>query len=109
MCLQSVAIPDLTNIYIKRTHNLDFAKAKAMVEELAKGLQHSLAASYQWDGNSLRFKRRGASGSIDVGERSVEVQVELGVVLVPVKGKIESAIHEGFNRVLDEAGDNRPA
>lgn len=95
----------MANIHIKRKHNLSHSEAKVRVEELAKDLKNKLGASYQWDGDSLRFQRAGASGSISIGEQVVEVNVKIGLVLAPMKGMIECSIHEGFDVVLAESSD----
>ena len=93
----------MANIHIKRKHNLNRADARIKVEELAKTLQGQLGTDYHWDGDCLCFKRTGASGVIDVSrEGMVEVDVKLGLVLRPMKGRIESSIHEGFDAALAE-------
>ena len=58
----------MSNIHIKRSHKLPRDVARARVEEIARDLKKKLDANYAWKGDSLQFKRTGASGSIDVGE-----------------------------------------
>ena len=101
----------MANIQIKRKHNLDRSEARVKVEEFAEALQHKLGATYRWDGDRLRFERTGASGYIDVSrEGEVEVDVQLGLVLRPMKGMLESSINAGFDTVLaDASGDSKPA
>lgn len=91
----------MANIHIKRKHDLNRTAARAKVEELARSLQEKLGTNYHWDGDCLRFKRTGASGFIDVSrEGEVEVDVNLGLVLRPMKGMIETSINEGFDSAL---------
>ncbi len=79
-------------IHIKREHGLTREQARAKVEELAQNLHDELKVKHTWDGDVLRFKRTGATGAVGVGETSVEVKIKLGMVLVPMKAKIERAI-----------------
>ena len=99
----------MANIHIRRKHNLDNTEAKARVEEIAKDLKGKLGASYRWEGDSLRFKRTGASGSIEVGQGEIEVNVTLGLVLMPMKGVIESTINKGFDSALADSGESKIA
>jgi putative polyhydroxyalkanoate system protein len=100
----------MTNIHLKRNHNLDRDDARAKVEELAESLKDKLGAEYHWDGDTLRFQRTGASGFIDVSrEGVVEVDVKLGLVLRPMKGVIEKSISEGFETALADSKDSRLA
>ena len=96
-------------IHIARKHDLSRNEARAKVEEIAKDLQGKLGASYRWDGDSLCFQRLGASGSIDVREGVVEVNLKLAMLLEPMKGIIESSIEKGFDVALSEPDDNRLA
>jgi len=97
----------MANIHIKRKHNLSRDKAKAIIEKLAEDLKGKLGAAYHWEGDSLRFQRSGASGFIQVKEDEVEVNVQLGMLLTPMRGVIESSINQGFDSALNEAGDSR--
>lgn len=105
MCSRcGVWIERMTDIHIRKTHNMDRRAARARVEQLAKSLQGKLAADYHWEGDSLRFVRSGASGSIDVSRAGVvEVDVKLGLVLRPMKALIESTIHDGFDSIVADS------
>jgi len=98
----------MANIHIKRKHNLPPEVVRARVEEIAKDLKRKLDTDYVWEGESLRFKRSGASGSIDMGDGFVEMKIKLNMVLSPMKGKIERTIKENIEVALaDESGDTR--
>ena len=94
----------MAQIRMKQEHNLTRADARARVENVARDLKRKLNAEYQWKGDSLRFSRSGASGTINVGDDSIEVDVKLSMLLAPMKGKIEGAIKEQFEVAM--AGDN---
>jgi putative polyhydroxyalkanoate system protein len=90
----------MPNIHIERGHSLNLQEAKAQVETIARDLKQKLQADYEWKGDTLEFKRSGASGSIDVTESSVVVDVQLGMALGLMKGKIEEAINNNLDKVL---------
>jgi len=90
----------MPTIKISRKHHLPRAEARAHVEKLAGKLQQQLDASYHWDGDTLRFSRTGASGTIEVKPDSVEVEVKLSMVLSPFKGKVEKAVTEYLDKGL---------
>ena len=55
---------------------------------------------YQWKGDTLEFKRSGADGRIDVSEDRVHLQLNLGLLLSVMSGKIKSEIEEVLDREL---------
>jgi len=89
----------MATISIKREHHLSADEVREHVEELAQKLAQELEASYQWDGDVLRFKRTGASGVIEIRDNELWVEVELSMMLRPFKSKIERSI----NDYLDES------
>lgn len=99
----------MANIHIKHQHNLSQDKARALVEEIARDLKEELKANYSIEGNSLRFNRSGASGSIDIGESFVEVNVQLGLLLRPIQGTIEESIRQKMVTALTDRESTRLA
>ena len=90
----------MSSIHIKRRHQLPRAELRKRVEHLAEDLKSKLNADYAWKGDSLRFKRSGASGSIDIAEDAIELKIKLGLMLTPMKGKIEVTIREYLDLAL---------
>lgn len=90
----------MANIHIERQHTLGLAAAKTQMEIIAQDLKRDLQADYHWKGDTLVFKRSGASGAIDVGEGSIVVNIKLNMALGLMKGKIEEGINRNLERVL---------
>ena len=90
----------MANIHIKQAHQLGKESARQRVEDIAKELKKKLHVNYQWKGDSLRFKRPGAQGSIDLGADFVEVEVKLSMLVAPMKDKIEAQIKEKIDTYL---------
>jgi putative polyhydroxyalkanoate system protein len=86
-------------IHITRKHSLTREQARGKIDEMARQLADEFKVKHGWDGDVLRFKRSGATGAIALGDEAVDVKVKLGVVLAPMKGKIEKAIIEGLDKV----------
>jgi putative polyhydroxyalkanoate system protein len=100
----------MANIHIKQQHDLTHDEARKRVEEIARDLRKKLNVDYHWEGDFLRFQRSGASGSIAVGSDFIELKVKLGMVLAPMKGKIEQSIRQNLHLALGEDKDqSKPA
>jgi len=90
----------MPTIDIQRTHNLGRDKARAAAELVAARLKEKIDATYRWDGDDLRFERSGAKGRIHVTDTTVRLEIDLGLVLRPLKGKIEEKAHQYLDEHL---------
>lgn len=90
----------MANIRIKRKHNLGRDEVRKRIDKITGRLQDKLEATISWKGNTLNFKRSGVSGSLDVGENYLDCEIKLGMLLTPLKGKIESALNEEIDKAL---------
>jgi putative polyhydroxyalkanoate system protein len=90
----------MANIHIERKHTLGLDTAKDRVEGIAQQLKKELEADYRWQGDTLHFSRSGASGTIDVGDDKLVLDVKLGLALGMLKGKIEETIEQKINQAL---------
>ena len=87
-------------IRVKRNHKLGAREVRAAVDKVAQKLRKELDADCRWVGSSLQFTRSGASGQIDVNDEELEVNINLGMVLSPLKRKIEKSIEEEIDQHL---------
>ena len=69
-------------------------KAREGAQKLAERLKEKLDAKFHWDGDVLKFERTGASGKITVGDKDVRIEVDLGLMLRPMKSKVEEKIEQ---------------
>ena len=79
-------------IVVRRHHALGLAKAKGLAQSIARRLKADYGGSFAWHGDVLRFERPGASGSVAVSKEGFEVHVELGLLLTPLRSRIEREI-----------------
>jgi len=87
-------------IVIRRRHDLGLARAKRLAQTLARRLQNELGGTYTWKGNELHFERTGASGCATVTKNSVQIRVELSLLLRPLRARIEREILAGLDAHL---------
>jgi putative polyhydroxyalkanoate system protein len=93
----------MNQIVVHRGHRMRLASAKRLAETMARRLRDDYGGSYEWDGNTLHFQRTGASGQVTVMRDEVEVRVELGLLLTPLRSRIEGEIRALFNQHFGEA------
>src|SRR5262249_54530066 len=87
-------------IAIRRRHDLGLTKAKRLAQTLAHQLQNEFGGTYTWEGNELRFQRTGVSGCATVTTDSIQIRVELGLLLRPLHARIEREIRAGLDTHL---------
>jgi len=92
----------MSTIRVKHHHGLTHNETRARVEKIAKHLKGMYRGAYSWHGNLLRFQRFGVSGSVELGAGYVDLQVKLGMLLVPQKGKIEALIRQHIPAAMRE-------
>lgn len=84
----------MSTIHISREHHMAMDKLRSKIDQLAVKLGDKLSAEYQWQGDELTFKRTGASGCIRIDTESVDVTMELAMLLRPLRGTVEDAVNE---------------
>lgn len=90
--------PAMPKIAIHRPHQLSLTEARAVVDQVALRMREKFGMHGQWQGDTLSFSRPGVSGTIAVASDAIQVNVELGMMLAPLKGLVEQEIR----RKLDE-------
>ena len=82
----------MATISIARKHALPHRKAKALAERLAKDLEKRFDLACTWEGDHVAFKRPGVAGRMHVGNDRISLDVDLGLLLTPLKPAIEREI-----------------
>lgn len=90
----------MATIDIERTHNLDVAGVRSLIDDLAAGLHRQYGLDHRWQGDVLQLCGNGVRGAITVDAHSVRVTAELGLLLRPWRGKIEQDIRARLDRHL---------
>ena len=94
----------MSEIVVRRRHNLRPASARRLVETVARRLRDEHGGSYAWDGDTLRFRSTGVAGPLMVSRGAFEVRVEIGLLLRPLRSRIEREIRAFCDEHLGRAG-----
>ncbi len=79
-------------IHITRAHKLTTTELQAKINALAIELEQQYQLMSEWDENCLFFRRKGASGSIEINDQQLELNLTLGSLFKVAKSKIEREI-----------------
>jgi putative polyhydroxyalkanoate system protein len=82
----------MSQIVVHRPHRLSLGRAKRLAATMAERLRTDLGGSYTWDGDTLRFRRAGASGHVAVTPDDIEICVSTSFLLRPLRARIEREI-----------------
>ena len=92
----------MSDINLIRPHSLSITKAKTLVQKAADGLGSEYALESEWHGNTLRFHRSGVDGQMLVTDSKIELNVTLGLLMKPFKGKFVDQIGRELDKLLAE-------
>jgi putative polyhydroxyalkanoate system protein len=90
----------MSDILIEREHRLGLEQALDQIEVLARELVETLDARCAWEGHRLDFARPGASGSVEVTESLLVLEVRLGLLLRPFRDRIEAQILDQLDTLV---------
>jgi putative polyhydroxyalkanoate system protein len=85
---------------VVREHGQEAEQVRSAVEALAAELRREYGGDYAWQGDALRFAGRGVAGAIRVEPERVTVEVELALLLRPLRGRIEDEVRQRLDRAL---------
>lgn len=88
----------MTEIDIRRSHQLPLKDAKAKVEQIAERIAERFDVDYGWRGNTLEFTRSGVDGRIAVTTKDLHVSVRLGFLLFALRSAIEREIDSTIDK-----------
>lgn len=98
----------MSDISLVKKHALPMARARALVQEAADGLAAEYNLQSEWLGDTLRFQRSGIQGVISVLAAEIQLEVTLGFLLKPFRGKFVENIDRNFDKLLDDAHKASP-
>jgi putative polyhydroxyalkanoate system protein len=90
----------MPKISISRNHSLTPAVIKQRLVDLGEKLQAKYQAKTSWDGEkTMNVKGPGVEGKLTIADSKVDVNLDLGFLLSPMKGKIEEALTKELEKV----------
>lgn len=90
----------MSDIRIRRVHRMPHARARKEAERIADDLREKFELDYEWDGDTIRFRRQGVTGHLAVASDHVHLEAKLGFLLAFLKPTIEGHINENLDRVF---------
>jgi putative polyhydroxyalkanoate system protein len=84
----------MPSIDIRREHDKSLGDARKAVERVAERISERFEVQSTWEGNTLHFRRSGVDGHIALSKGEVHVRVNLGFLLMALRGPIEAEIHK---------------
>ncbi|MFM7204998.1 MAG: polyhydroxyalkanoic acid system family protein [Myxococcota bacterium] len=90
----------MAKINLKHAHNLDRASAKQKVQELFDAFSSRFGIKTRWDGDTIVLSGSGFDGSAVVGDKDVDVNVNLGMMVSAFKGQVESGLKAELEKRL---------
>jgi putative polyhydroxyalkanoate system protein len=88
----------MPSIDIRREHAKSLSDARQAVERVAQRIAERFDVEYAWEGDTLHFQRMGVDGHIALSPGEVHVRVNLGFLLMALRGPVESEIHQQIDR-----------
>lgn len=94
----------MATIEIRKPHTLGRDAARAKAEEIANRLKEKLSLDWEWEGDSVLFEAKGgvakgAKGTLVVTAHEIAVNVDLPLMLRPLKAMVESKIREKLDAI----------
>lgn len=87
-------------INIEREHQLPLDELQKKIEDLSCDFKTKFDLVSFWEDNCLFFKRKGASGSIEISTTKIELNLTLGLAFKALANQIEREVLATFNQHL---------
>jgi putative polyhydroxyalkanoate system protein len=90
----------MPKISLSRNHSLSPTTIKQRLVDLGEKLQAKYQAKTSWDSDTtMSVKGPGVEGKLAIAATKVDVNLDIGFLLSPMKGKIEEALTKELERV----------
>ncbi len=93
----------MSEIKIERAHGLGQSEAQRRVTELEPKLKDKYGVKLDWKGSQAQVKGTGVSGTLNVHNDKVAIDIKLGLLLRPMAGKIREALERQIDKALTQA------
>jgi putative polyhydroxyalkanoate system protein len=91
----------MSDIRVRRAHQLAPELIREKAEQVVKGLQARHGGEYQWRSeHRVDYKYPAVNATVTFDDSSLEVSVELGLLMKALKVVLEEEINTYLNRAL---------
>ncbi len=84
----------MSDIFITHPHQFSEEEIPPLLEKFAVRLEQKIEAPCKVEDKQISFSRPGAKGKLLVNESQLLIEVDLGLMLKPMKGMIEQKLRE---------------
>ena len=93
----------MSEINIRRAHDLAPEAARRLAEAMAVRLEERFELAWCWEGDTLRFQRDGVQGGLTLGPGELQIQARLGFLLALARPQIEEELESQLDEMLGTA------
>jgi putative polyhydroxyalkanoate system protein len=94
----------MATIEINRTHSIPVDQLRKKVDGLSGSLEAKYSVRGAWNGDTMALEgtgmSRGVKGKIDITASTLRIEVDLPLLLRPMKGQVEGSITRKVDRIL---------
>jgi len=90
----------MAHISVERTHSLGLEAAREKARPLVEKLAGQYGLTPEWSGNTVKLKRSGVNGTLAIGEKTIKVDVKLGLLMSAMSGMIQAEIERSLDKAL---------
>ena len=92
----------MAEISMRRAHGYeDLEAVRSRIEGLAERVSAKVGGSWSWKGDEAICQARGAEVRVGYDADEISIEVELPLMLRPLRGKLESKIAEYYSRYFE--------
>jgi putative polyhydroxyalkanoate system protein len=88
----------MPKVIVTKKHGLSVAEAQKKVDTFVDGIKKKYEINGAWSGDRYNFTRTGASGFVRVTEGKIAVEVDLSLMLSPLKSKVEDRVRQALDK-----------
>jgi len=88
----------MAQISMKRRHELGAERARGQIELLAGKVADRLGGAWRWHGEQVVCEARGARARVFYDAETVSIEVELPMMMRPMRKVLEAKIDDYFQR-----------
>lgn len=88
----------MAHITFTRPHALGTAEVRGRIEQVAERLADRLGGRWRWQGEQAVCEARGAKACVAYDETTISIEVDLPLLMRPMRGALEAKLEEYFQR-----------
>ncbi|AFC85648.1 polyhydroxyalkanoic acid system family protein [Frateuria aurantia] len=90
----------MSKVDVREPCHLPQAEARQRIDKIVSNMHEQFGTQGEWSGDCYRFSRSGLNGRVTVDPDSVRIEIELGLLMTPLKPMIEQEIRRKFKQHL---------